>query len=104
MIGFVTTEEKSAAVTQVIREAQTSRGLPVFWLLVGMQIYSGEHTGMHFIPADDNILATPLRGNPIQTPQDFPEFSSLIAMLGGLDARIDLPPESIYNASHDPPA
>ena len=95
MIGFITTKEKSAAVTQAIRDAQTSRNLPVFWLLVGMPIYSGEHIGMHFIPADDNILATPLRGNPIQTPQDFPEFAALIAMLGGLEARIDLPPEAI---------
>jgi hypothetical protein len=95
MIGFVTTEEKSAAVTQAIREAQTSRNLPVFWLLAGMPIYSGEHTGMKFIPADDNILATPLRGNPIQTPQDFPEFAALIAMLGGLEARMDIDPSLV---------
>jgi hypothetical protein len=60
-----------------------------------MPIYSGEYAGMHFIPADDSILSTPLRGNPIQTPQDFPEFASLIEMLGGLDARIDLPTSDI---------
>lgn len=95
MIGFITTPETSAAVTQAISDAQTSRGLPVFWLLIGMPIYSGEYAGMHFIPADDSILSTPLRGNPIQTPQDFPEFASLIKMLGGLDARIDLPASNI---------
>jgi len=95
MIGFITTPETSAALTQAISDAQTSRGLPVFWLLIGMPIYFGEYAGMHFIPADDSILSTPLRGNPIQTPQDFPEFASLIEMLGGLDARIDLPVSNI---------
>jgi len=95
MIGFITTPEASAAVTQAISDAQTSRDLPVFWLLIGMPIYSGEYAGMHFIPADDSILTTPLRGNPIQTPQDFPEFTSLIELLGGLDARIDLPVSDI---------
>jgi hypothetical protein len=32
----------AAAVTQAIRDAQTSRNLPVFWSLIGMPIYSGE--------------------------------------------------------------
>jgi hypothetical protein len=95
MIGFITTPEASAAVTQAISDAQTSRDLPVFWSLIGMPIYSGEYVGMHFIPADDNILATPLRGNPIQTPQDFPEFNTIINSLGGLDARIDIPTTDI---------
>jgi len=95
MIGFITTPETSDAVTQAIRDAQASRDLPVFWLLIGMPIYSGEYTGMHFIPADDSILDVPLRGNPVQTPRDFPEFSQLIALLGGLDARVDIDPSSI---------
>ena len=95
MIGFITTPDTSASVTQAIRDAQTSRELPVFWLLIGMPIYSGDHVGMHFIPAYDDILSTPLCGNPIQTPQDFPEFTSLLAMLGGLDARVDIDPSLV---------
>jgi len=95
MIGFITTPDTSAAVTQAIRDAQASRDLPVFWLLIGMPIYSGEYVGMHFISADDSILTTPLCGNPLQTPQDFPEFAGLIASLGGLEARIDLSLETI---------
>ena len=91
MIGFITTPETSFAVTQAISDAQTSRDLPVFWQLIGMPIYSGEHIGMHFIPADESILATPLRGNPALTPKDFPEFNTIIDLLGGLDARIDIP-------------
>ena len=102
MIGFITTPDTSAAVTQAIRDAQTSRNLPVFWLLVGMPIYSGEHAGLHFIPADDDILSTPLRGNPVQTPQDFPEFLTLIELLGGLDARVDIDPETTKAPDEDP--
>jgi hypothetical protein len=101
MIGFVTTPEASAAVTQSIRDAQESRNLPVFWLLVGMSIYSGERAGMTFIPASDEILKTPLRGNPPLTPMDFPEFHSIIESLGGLDARVDLP-ESDITAPDEP--
>jgi len=95
MIGFITTPDTSAAVTQAIRDAQTSRGLPIFWLLVGVLIRSGKHAGMHFIPADDEILSTPLRGNPVLTPRDFPEFNTIIDSLGGLDARIDIPATDI---------
>ena len=90
MIGFITTPEISASITQAIIDAQTSRDLPVFWLLLGMPIYSGEYIGMHFIAADDEVLSAPLRGNPIQTPKDFPEFQQIIDMLGGLDARINI--------------
>ena len=90
MIGFITTPETSAAVTLAIRDAQQRRGLPVFWLLVGMPIYSGEHAGLRFIPAGDGILDAPLLGNPRQTPQDFPEFAQLIASLGGLEARVEI--------------
>jgi len=95
MIGFVTTPETSALVTQAISDAQTSRGLPIFWLLVGVLIRSSNYAGMHFIPADDEILSTPLRGNPVLTPRDFPEFNTIIDLLGGLDARIDIPATDI---------
>jgi len=95
MIGFVTTPETSALVTQAISDAQTSRGLPIFWLLVGVLIRSSNYAGMRFIPADDEILSTPLRGNPVLTPRDFPEFNTIIDLLGGLDARIDIPATDI---------
>ena len=95
MIGFITTPEISASVTQAISDAQTSRDLPVFWLLSGMPILSGEHVGKHFIPADDVILNSPLRGDPPLKPSDFPEFLSLITLLGGLDSRVNIEPETI---------
>lgn len=102
MIGYIATPETAAAVTEAIREAQTSRGLPVFWLLVGVPILSGLYTGQHFIPADDEVLTTPLRGNPILTPQDFPEFNTIINQLGGLEARIDVPLTDILNRNSQP--
>lgn len=90
MIGFVTTQEQATAANAAIAEAQTSRGLPVFWLAGSYPIHSGAHAGSCFIPCDDQTLSTPLIGNPPQTPQDFPEFEQLVAMLGGLDARVEL--------------
>jgi hypothetical protein len=91
MIGYITTQEQAEDINAAIAKAQTDRGFPVFWLAGSIPIQSGEHAGMHFIPADDSLLSTPLIGNPPQTPVDFPEFTSLIELLGGLDARIDLP-------------
>ena len=95
MIGFVTTQEKADAANAAIAKAQTDRGYPVFWLAGSTPIYSGEHAGQYFVPCDDAILSTPLIGNPPQTPADFPEFATIIASMGGLDARIDIPAADI---------
>lgn len=92
MIGHVTTPELAAAITTAINHAQTSRGLPVYWSLEGVPILTGEHAGKMFLCSDDASLNTPLRGNPPATPRDFPEFSQLIAVLGGLDARVEVEP------------
>jgi len=95
MIGYITTKEQADFINSAIAKAQTDRGFPVFWLAGSPPINSGEYVGNYFIPADDHIFDTPLCGNPIQTPRDFPEFLMLIELLGGLDARIDLDPEAI---------
>ena len=90
MIGFITSPATSTAITAAIRDAQTSRGLPVYWLIQGIRITSGEHTGQHFLPANDEALHAPLRDGSAAV--DFPELPSLIAALGGLDARMDIDP------------
>ncbi|GAA5117142.1 hypothetical protein JIN84_17850 [Luteolibacter yonseiensis] len=95
MIGFITTPGVSSSLTAAIADAQTSRGWPVVWLLLGIPVITGEHVGNHFIPADDAVLACPVRED--LTPADFPEFAELISQLGGLDARIDLNPEAILS-------
>ena len=97
MIGFVTTQEQADAANAAIAKAQTDRGYPVFWLAGSIPIQSGEHAGSYFVPCDDAILSTPLIGNPIQTPVDFPEFATIIALMGGLDARIDIPAEHLIS-------
>ncbi len=93
MIGFITSPTVSAAITSAIRDAQTSRGFPIYWLIQGIPILSGTHTGQHFLPASDEMLNTPLRDGSCAV--DFPEFSQLIALLGGLDARVDIDPSTI---------
>ena len=102
MIGFVTTQEQANAANAAIAEAQTSRGMPVFWLAGSYPIYSGEHAGGCFVPCDDQTLTTPLIGNPPQTPQDFPEFATIIESMGGLDARIDIPAADITSPEIEP--
>lgn len=92
MTGFVTTKEKADAVTAGIEEAQRSKGLEPYWTLRGVEIHTGELAGSYFIPASDEILATPLRGYPVTQPTDFPEFTQLVEFLGGLDARLDVDP------------
>jgi hypothetical protein len=93
MIGFVTTKEQADTINAAIAEAQTSRGMPVFWLIGSISIHRGIHAGMHFIPCDEDTLSTPLVGNPPKTPVDYPEFQTIVDNLGGLDSRIEINPE-----------
>ena len=93
MIGFITTPETSAAITAAVELAQTSRGLAPYIGIRGMPILSGPNAGQHFLPFDDLALTTPLHGGTHVS--DYPEFSALLAMLGGLDARVDIDPELV---------
>ena len=95
MIGFITDKYTATQVNDAVANAQAERGLPVFWLPGKYEVFRGEHVGMFFIPCDDETLSTPLLGSPVMSPQDFPEFQTIIEELGGLDARVDLPPEDI---------
>jgi len=93
MIGFITTPETSAAITAAVELAQTSRGLAPYIGIRGMEILSGSDIGQHFIPFDDSALTTPLHGGTLVS--DYPEFTSLVAMLGGLDARVSIDPSLV---------
>ena len=95
MIGFVSTQQKAQAVNDAVAQAQVDRGLSVFWLPGMYEVYHGLYDGLYFTPCDDATLHTPLRGNPPLTPVDFPEFQAIIEELGGLDARVDIPPSDI---------
>ena len=93
MIGFITSPETSAAITAAVELAQTSRGLAPYIGIRGMEILSSEHTGQHFLPFDDLALTTPLHGGTHVS--DYPEFASLLAMLGGLESRVDIEPSLV---------
>jgi hypothetical protein len=95
MIGFIVSPETSAAITAAVELAQTSRGLSPYIGIRGMQILSGSDIGQHFIPFDDSALTTPLHGGTHVS--DYPEFSALLAMLGGLDARVSIDPSLVTN-------
>ena len=97
MIGFATTAEQAQGVNDAVADAQTSRGLQVFWLPGAYHIFTGYHAGMTFIPCSDQTLSTPLRGSPPLTPVDFAEFTEIIESLGGLDARVTIQPQDIVD-------
>jgi len=99
MIGFITSPETSAAITAAVELAQTSRGLSPYIGIRGMEILSGPNAGQHFLPFDDLALTTPLHAGTHVS--GYPEFSALITMLGGLDARVDIDP-SLVTTSHEP--
>jgi len=106
MIGFITSPETADAILANIEAAEASRGLPHFWTVGKYPIFTGEHAGKVFLPFDDEMMATNLRGG--MTPVDFPEFAQLVGAFGGLDARVDLAPESIIDPNsqfqnHDRP-
>jgi len=95
MIGFVTTVKTAAEVLKAICDAQLSRGHAHFWTTGSKPIYSGDYAGKTLIPADDDILDTPLRQG--QTPRDFPEFTQLVESLGGLEARVNVYVQDLVN-------
>ncbi len=95
MIGFITTPQTATAVLAGIQTAQESRGLPHYWTVGSYPIHTGEHAGNMFLPFDDAMMTTNLRGG--LTPVDFPEFAQLVGALGGLEARIDLDPSAIID-------
>ena len=99
MIGYITTAKTADTVLAAIASAFDTRNLPRFWSPGKYLIYHGEHAGLYFIPVGDGILNAPLMGSPVQTPRDFPEFDSLVAMMGGLEARVDLDPSAILDPS-----
>ena len=95
MIGYITTNETADVILDGIKAAQESRGLPHFWTVGKYPVFTGEHAGKVFLPFDDEMMATNVRGG--MTPVDFPEFAQLVGALGGLEARIDLAPEAILD-------
>lgn len=95
MIGFITSPTTATAILTGIQVAQESRGLPHYWTVGSYPIFTGEHVGKMFLPFDDEMMETNLRGG--LTPVDFPEFEQLVSALGGLDARIDLDPQAIID-------
>lgn len=93
MTGFIVTPEQASAILAAIEAAQTSRGLSVYWTPGAFPVLRGDHESKAFIPFDDAMMTTNLRGG--MTPMDFPETAQLLAMLGGLDARMSIDPADI---------
>lgn len=99
MIGFITTTQIAFLVLSGIERAMTSRGFANYWSVGSYPIYSGIYKDRVFIPADENILETPLYGDPLMRPIDFQEFEELVSLLGGLEARVNIDPKLIVSVN-----
>ena len=95
MKGFIVPPIIATAVLDGITTAQTSRGLSPYWTCGSYEIFTGTYAGERFLPFDENMMATNLRQGA--TPMDFPETQQLLALLGGLDARVELDASVITN-------
>jgi len=95
MIGFIVTPTIATAVLDGIATAQTSRGLSPYWTCGSYEVFTGTHAGKRFLPFDEQMMATVLREEA--TPMDFSETTQLLALLGGLDARVELDASTIID-------
>lgn len=91
--GFAVTEAVKDIVLAGVESAQTSKGLEPYWSTGALPITSGPHAGLWFIPFTDQMIGTNLREG--KGPLDFPEAGQLLALLGGLEARVEINPEHI---------
>ena len=100
MIGFVTNKTTADLILAGIDQTMKSHGQPTYWTTGAYPIHTGDDAGQVFIPASDELLATPLRGG--MTPLDFPETHAMLDTLGGLESRTQLDPKDIQPPEEDP--
>ena len=97
MKGFITNTETKNIILAGIDQAMDARNMPRYWTTGASQIYSGEHSGLWFIPASDKLLQTKLHGKPPLTPLDFPETHQMLQLLGGLQNRVEIDPQILID-------
>lgn len=97
-IGFITDQATADAVSAAVESACDARGAARFIAVRGMPIFSGSHAGAVFIPLDDISLDQRLMHDKMR---DYPEFQQLVAMLGGLDARIDIDTQDLIDPTNN---
>lgn len=96
MIGWVLPEAASAAIKQDIAAAFDARGKPHYWDPGFIRIAEGPYASEDpaqpnvFLPMSDADKAQ--RMNSGDRLQDYPEYASLAAHLGGEGARVDVDP------------
>lgn len=94
--GFiVNTKEAADGINAAIREAASNHGIAPVWEAGYVLIHSGENAGRFLIPFGDEMMTTFLRNK--KCVSDYPEFPGLVSMLGGLDARVEIPPADLIN-------
>lgn len=91
--GYIVITEVKDAILNQVKQSQESKGLPHYWSPGALEVLAGEHLGKWFIPFTDEMIDTVLRDG--MKPLDFPEGQQLVAMMGGLEARVELDEQDI---------
>ena len=100
ILGFLTDEATAAAISAGVAAAQDGRGVARYLAATAMPVLSGPHARKVFLPFDDGALEQRLHGGLLLA--DFPEFAQLAAILGGLDARVEIDSLHITSPVEEP--
>lgn len=101
MTGFITTTEIASQIMAAIEAASEREGSAIPFGLDAVAFVAGHpHEGEVFIPFGDAQLGTAIRRG--KTITEYPEFASLSALLGGLDARVEVRVEQLVMPAEQP--
>lgn len=93
ILGFLIDEQTAAAIAAGVDAAQDARGVARYLAVSAIPVLSGPHAGALFLPFDDAALDQVMhRGMRLG---DFPEFAQLVALLGGLESRVEIDKKDI---------
>ena len=95
MIGFLATTEAKDEAATMLRNAQLANIGKQINHLGERWVYTGYHAGQWFIPFPDEAI-TRVRWRE-KSFADFPEFSQIVALLGGLESRASVDPQDLID-------
>ena len=89
MLGFITTQEVINTLNSNLLIAFANHGIEPYLKLTGLQLL----TGGVFLPVEDIDLVQPCFG--VAELKAFPETTSMLDFLGGLEARVSITTEQL---------
>ena len=97
--GFVVTDEAKNLILASANSSSEAVSISAFWTTGTFLIQSGTYAGLWFIPFTEAMINTVLING--KKPLDFASAASLIAMLGGLENRIEISASDLHGNNND---